>query len=83
MARPNGSTFEGFLPIARKYNVGMINWGFVDGKTQTKYAWDSWTKTYTAEPKVWFHEVLHTDGTPYIKAETDFIKKMTAEANKS
>ncbi|MFD1605601.1 cellulase family glycosylhydrolase [Flavobacterium artemisiae] len=83
MARPNGSTFEGFLPVARKYNVGMINWGFVDGKTQTKYAWDSWTKTYTAEPKLWFHEVLHTDGGPYIKAETDLIKKMTAEANKA
>jgi len=82
MARPNGSTFEGFLPLARKYNVGMINWGFVDGKTQTKYAWDSWTKTYTAEPKLWFHDVLHTDGTPYIKAETDLIKKMTSEANK-
>ncbi|MEZ0130993.1 hypothetical protein AB9T88_14985 [Flavobacterium sp. LBUM151] len=82
MARPNGSTFEGFLPVAKKYNVGMINWGLVDGKTQTKYPWDSWTKKYDAEPKVWFHEVFHTDGTPYIKAETDLIKKMTSEVNK-
>jgi hypothetical protein len=82
MARPNGSTFEGFLPVARKYNVGMINWGLVDGKTQTKYAWDSWTKTYNAEPKLWFHEVFRNDGKPYIKAETDLIKKMTSEANK-
>ena len=81
MARPNGSTFEGFLPIAKKYNVGMINWGLVDGKTQTKYPWDSWTKTYTAEPPVWFHEVFHTDGTPYRKTETDFIKKITSEVN--
>lgn len=82
MARPNGSTFEGFLPVAKKYNVGMINWGLVDGKTQTKYPWDSWTKTYTAAPPVWFHEVFNTDGTPYIKAETDFIKKITSEVNK-
>jgi len=82
MARPNGSTFEGFLPIAKKYNVGMINWGFVDGKSQTKYAWDSWTKTYDAAPKLWFHEVFQKDGTPYIKAETDLITKMTSEANK-
>ncbi|KOS05823.1 1,4-beta-xylanase [Flavobacterium akiainvivens] len=82
MARPNGSTFEGFLPVAKKYNVGMINWGLVDGKMQTKYPWDSWTKTYTAEPPVWFHDVFHTDGTPYIKAETDFIKKITSEVNK-
>ena len=81
MARPNGSTFEGFLPIARKYNVGMINWGFVDGKSQTKYSWDSWTKKYDAEPELWFHEVFHTDGTPYKKAETDLIKKLTSEVN--
>lgn len=82
MARPNGSTFQGFLPVAKKYNVGMINWGLVDGKSQTKYAWDSWTKTYTAEPPVWFHDVFRKDGTPYIKAETDFIKKITSEVNK-
>ena len=82
MARPNGSTFEGFLPVARKYNVAMINWGLVDGKSQTKYAWDSWTKKYDAAPKVWFHEVFNNDGTPYIKAETDLITKLTSEANK-
>ncbi len=81
MARPNGSTFQGFLPIAKKYNVGMINWGLVDGKTQTKYPWDSWTKTYNAEPPVWFHEVFHTDGTPYREEETKFIKEITSEVN--
>lgn len=77
MARPNGSTFAGFLPIAKKYNVGMINWGFVDGKTQTKFPWDSWTKTYTAEPPVWFHDILRNDGSPYDSAETDLIKSLT------
>ncbi|PRD46826.1 cellulase family glycosylhydrolase [Sphingobacterium haloxyli] len=77
MARPNGSTFAGFLPIAKKYNVGMINWGFVDGKTQTKFPWDSWTKTYTDEPPVWFHEVLRSDGSPYDPAETALIKSLT------
>lgn len=79
MARPNGSTFEGFLPIAKEYRVGMYNWGFVDGKTQTKYPWDSWTKTYTAEPDVWFHEVFHSDGRPYKESEVDLIKKLTKE----
>tara|TARA_R110001592_G_scaffold62863_11_gene192470 strand:+ start:225 stop:1400 length:1176 start_codon:yes stop_codon:yes gene_type:complete len=82
MARPNGSTFQGFLPIAKKYNIGMINWGLVDGKSQTKYPWDSWTKTYTTEPPVWFHEVFHTDGAPYIPEETAFIKEITSEVNK-
>ncbi len=82
MARPNGSTFQGFLPIAKNYNVGMFNWGFVDGKTQTKYPWDSWTKTYTDEPDVWFHEVFRNDGKPYNKEETDLINALTSEVNK-
>ncbi|NGM67232.1 cellulase family glycosylhydrolase [Sphingobacterium sp. SGR-19] len=77
MARPNGSTFATFLPIAKKYNVGMINWGFVDGKTQTKFPWDSWTKTYTDEPPVWFHDILRGDGSPYDPAETEVIKSLT------
>lgn len=77
MARPNGSTFEGFLPIAKEYQVAMFNWGFVDGKTQTKYPWDSWTKTYTAEPELWFHDILHTDGTPYKAEEVELIKNIT------
>lgn len=77
MARPNGSTFEGFLPIAKKYNVAMYNWGLVDGKTQTKYPWDSWEKTYTNEPELWFHEVFRNDGTPYKEEETQLIYKMT------
>ncbi|WP_300600501.1 cellulase family glycosylhydrolase [Niabella sp.] len=78
MARPNGSTFETFLPIAKKYKVGMINWGFVAGKSQTIYAWDSWTKAYDAEPVLWFHDIFRKDGTPYKQAEVDFIRKMTA-----
>lgn len=81
MARPNGSTFEGFLPIAKENKIAMINWGLVDGKSQTKYSWDSWTKKYDAEPQLWFHEVFHTDGTPYKKSETDLIKKLTSEVN--
>lgn len=79
MARPNGSTFQGFLPVAKQYNIAMYNWGFVDGKSQTKYPWDSWDKDYTDEPPVWFHEVLRADGTPYDQEETDLIKQLTAE----
>jgi len=33
LARGAGSTFDTSLPLGRRYNVGMINWGFVDGKT--------------------------------------------------
>ncbi len=81
MARPNGSTFEGFLPVAKQYNIGMYNWGFVDGKTQTKYPWDSWQKAYTSEPDLWFHEVLRSDGEPYKREEVALIKEMTGVDN--
>jgi hypothetical protein len=75
MARGNGSTFDGSLPIGKKYNVAMINWGFVDGKTQTRLPWDSWQKPYVLnEPTIWFHEVFRSDGTPYRQRETDLIR---------
>ena len=78
MARGNGSTFQGTLPIAKKYNVAAINWGLVAGKTQTYLPWDSWEHPYTdREPAIWFHEIFRTDGTPYNADETTFIKQMT------
>jgi Cellulase (glycosyl hydrolase family 5) len=80
MARPVNSTFEGILPIAKKYKVGAINWGLVAGKTQTYLPWDSWQHPYTdQEPAVWFHEVFRTDGTPYRPEEVAFIRKMTGK----
>jgi hypothetical protein len=79
MARGNGSTFDGSLPIGKRENVAMINWGFVDGKTQTRLPWDSWLKPYTKDPPtLWFHEVLHSDGTPYRQAEADLIRHLAS-----
>jgi hypothetical protein len=77
MARPRESTFENELPILRKYNVGAYNWGFVNGKTQTIYPWDSWDKEYTSEPDPWFHDILRADGTPYDSSEAELIKSYT------
>jgi hypothetical protein len=77
MARGNGSTFQGTLPIAKEYNVGAINWGLVAGKTQTYLPWDSWEHPYTdREPAVWFHEVFRTDGKPYKQEEIEFIRQI-------
>jgi hypothetical protein len=79
MARGNGSTFQGSLPIAKQHHVGAINWGFVAGKTQTNLPWDSWKQPYVngREPTVWFHEIFHQDGTPYRQDEVDLIRKLT------
>jgi hypothetical protein len=77
MSRGNNSTFTDILPLLKKYNIGAINWGFVSGKTQTIYPWDSWDVDYKGEPKLWFHDIFRPDYTPYDQAEVDLIKKLT------
>jgi Cellulase (glycosyl hydrolase family 5) len=82
MARGNGSTFDGALPIAKAERVGMINWGFVDGKSQTKFPWDSWRRPYIdIAPGLWnwFHDVLHTDGTPYREREAELLRAFAGQ----
>jgi hypothetical protein len=81
MARGNGSTFQGTLPLAKKYHVAAINWGLVAGKTQTYLPWDSWKNPYTnREPAVWFHEIFRTNGQPYRQDEVDFIRAIIKSA---
>ena len=80
MARSVGSTFDTILPIAKQEHVGAINWGFVAGKTQTYYPWESWEHPYVKnQPPVWFHEVLRSDGKPYRQAEVDLIRQLTTK----
>ncbi|MBV8819642.1 MAG: cellulase family glycosylhydrolase [Acidobacteriaceae bacterium] len=80
MARPLKSSFETILPIAKQYKVGAINWGFVQGKTQTNYPWDSWQHPYgSAQPPVWFHDIFYTDGKAYAESEVAFIKQITGK----
>lgn len=76
MARPEGSTFQAILPFFAGRKVAAYNWGFVDGKSQTIYPWDSWTKTYTGEPDPWFHDILRRDGSPYRDDEVKLIRSL-------
>ena len=79
MARGAGSTFDGDLPIAKRANVGVINWGLVEGKTQTNLPWDSWRRPYVdLQPTVWFHDVFHPDGRPYRAYEAQELRAFTA-----
>jgi hypothetical protein len=81
LARGAGSTFDTSLPIALRHDVGMMNWGFVIGKTQTNFPWDSWQRPYTQNaPVVWHHDVFHADGKPYRQAEVDQIRALAAQA---
>ncbi len=77
MARPAGSTFDPNLSFFKTEAVGAYNWGFVSGKTQTIYPWDSWKKAYTSEPPVWFHDIFRPNGTPYRPKEVAYIRSLT------
>jgi D-alanyl-D-alanine carboxypeptidase len=80
MARPQGSTFDPCLGYLKEQQVGAYNWGFVDGKSQTIFPWDSWQKPYKGEPPVWFHDIFRKDGTPYNEKEVDYIRRTTGKA---
>lgn len=82
MARGAGSLFDTILPLAQKDHVAAINWGLVNGKTQTNLPWNSWERPYVLmQPTVWFHDIFYPDGKPYRQAEVDLIRKLTAESN--
>lgn len=75
MARRNASLFQLIMPMLKKEKVGAINWGFVSGKTNTMFAWDTPIPD-GKEPPLWFHDIYRKDGTPFSKAEIEFLKSM-------
>jgi hypothetical protein len=76
-ARPAGSNFDPALGYLKKEGIGAYNWGFVAGKSNTIYPWDSWQKPYPSEPEVWFHDIIRADGKPYREAEVKYIRTIT------
>jgi hypothetical protein len=79
LARGLGSRFDPHLRFLRDAGVGAYCWGLVDGRTQTKYGWDSWLAPVQGEPEPWHHDVLRADGSPYDPAEVEFIRAVTRE----
>ena len=80
MARPQLSTLKPNLGFLKHHHVWAINWGFVSGKTQTRFPMNSWTTPYDDGPRVWYHDVVHLDGTPYSRAEADYLLNPTSSA---
>ncbi len=77
LARKAGSNFITHLPFFRQHTIGCLNWGLVDGKTQTRVAWDEYLPG-GGEPPLWFHDILRTDGSPYRQEEVDFLRTFLA-----
>ena len=68
--------------VPQGQKIAAYNWGFVAGKTNTIYPWDSWQKPYAGEPQVWFHDIFRADGTPYDPKEVELIRKLTGKAER-
>ncbi|MBT0586260.1 cellulase family glycosylhydrolase [Alteromonas oceanisediminis] len=73
--RREGCTFDSHATVFKSRHIGCFNWGLVDGKTQTKFAWTD--PPSTASPAVWFHDILNADGTPYRTDEVDLLKSLS------
>jgi hypothetical protein len=80
MARPQGSTFDPVLDVFKELGVAAYNWGFVAGKTNTAFAWNTWQHPDpNKEPAVWFHDIFRTDGTPFDPKEVAYIRRVTGK----
>jgi hypothetical protein len=93
LAREYGTTFQQTLPILKKRGIGAINWGFVQGKTQTIWNWktiaDIELKRASSifvqpnesypEPNIWFHDIFRVNRTAYDQTEVDFLRDITAD----
>ena len=73
MNRPKGSTAEACLPIFREQRVGALSWGLVNGKTQTHLPWRH--RPGDPEPKLWQHDLFHSDHTPYDAGELEVFRQ--------
>ncbi|MFL5739554.1 MAG: cellulase family glycosylhydrolase [Flavisolibacter sp.] len=78
MARTRNSRFSNTMPLLRKENVGAINWGFVSGKTNTIYAWDTPIPD-GSQPTEWFHDIFFPDGRPYRQDEVELIRQLNGK----
>jgi len=82
MARTTGSLVRTNLPVFARENVGCFNWGLVAGKTNTIFQWKEVEAVQELldiqiGPKVWFHDLLCADGTPYDQTEIEIFKQLT------
>lgn len=77
LARHVGSVVEQQLPLFKELKIGAYQWGLVKGKTQTHLPWPFVRNIDPDFRRVWFHDLLEEDGTPYSASETALIRTLT------
>ncbi|ORY37003.1 glycoside hydrolase [Rhizoclosmatium globosum] len=61
LARTLGSTPAAILPVGKKENIGMINWGLWMVGCRQSFLGIVW-ESYDHEPNPWFHDLFTGDG---------------------
>lgn len=82
MARAVESRIQDQLPLFSSRGVGCFQWGLVRGRSQTHVPWPepvARAAGATGPTSVWFHDLLHEDGTPYDQAEVDSVRSVVAQ----
>ncbi len=79
--RPHHSEVATCLPAFVQEHVGAFNWGLVNGKTQTDLSWGH--KPGDPAPKIWQHDLFHSDHTPYNQHELELFRQFIRQAAQS
>ena len=73
LMRQKGNDFEKVLPLFSVNRIGWFNRGLVNGKTQEWIQQERYRSE--ADPEVWQHDVLTTEGEPYDEEEIQKIQE--------
>lgn len=76
------SLVETHLPHFASERIGSFCWGLVNGRTQTHLPWVM-PDDADAAPHGWFHDLLHSDGTPYDEVEAAIIRQHSTRGDLS
>lgn len=75
--RAGGNTYETHLPLFAERRIGIWQWGFITGKTQTNLSWSTMNGgTPNPVPEIWQHDILFPDHTPYDPKEIALLEKI-------
>lgn len=76
--REAGNTFESHLKYYREHNIGVFQWGLVQGRSQTNLNWQPEKNCFDGQPAVWQHDVFRSDLTPYRPHELEILGEEVA-----
>lgn len=81
MHRPYRSTVETHLPLWRAEGIGSYFFGLVNGKAQFQHVWEFIKDLPGIDTRLWMHDLVHADFTPYDPDEIAVLKACNLPAS--